>query len=71
MRKIVNYIIAASLAFSASSIASMAQTTHARLDAINESRDLRVDVIRRKMDQVRSTKHRPTVALVLSGGGAN
>jgi len=70
MRKIVKYIIAVSLAFSASSMAAMAQTTHARLDAINESRDLRVDVIRRKMDQVRSTKHRPTVALVLSGGGA-
>ena len=70
MRKIVNYIIAASLAFSAPSVTAGAQTTHARLDAINESRDLRVDVIRRKMDQVRSTKHRPTVALVLSGGGA-
>ena len=70
MRKIIKYIIAASLALSASSMASLAQTTHARLDAINESRDLRVDVIRRKMDQVRSTKHRPTVALVLSGGGA-
>ncbi len=43
---------------------------HARLDAANEARDLRVDVIRKKLESVKSKKHRPTVALVLSGGGA-
>ena len=43
---------------------------HARLDAVNEARDLRVDVIRKKLESVKSKKHRPTVALVLSGGGA-
>ena len=70
MRKILDYIITASLFFTAFAMDAVAQTNHARLDALNEARDLRVDVIRRKMDQVRSTKHRPTVALVLSGGGA-
>ena len=70
MRKILKYFISAALAFSVSSFDTEAQSAHARLDAINETRDLRVDVIRRKMDQVRNRKHRPTVALVLSGGGA-
>ena len=70
MRKILKYFISAALVFSVSSFDTGAQSAHARLDAINETRDLRVDVIRRKMDQVRNRKHRPTVALVLSGGGA-
>lgn len=35
-----------------------------------ELQDLRPDVIRAKMDSIRVNRNRPTVALVLSGGGA-
>ena len=47
-----------------------AQPTHAVLDATAEARDLRVRVIKHRLDSIRIVKHRPTVALVLSGGGA-
>ena len=49
---------------------SEAQPTHAALDAAAEARDLRVKVIRHRLDSIRIVEHRPTVALVLAGGGA-
>ena len=54
----------------AASPAAMGQSTHARLDDEREERDLRVDKIRSRLDKVRKREKRPTVALVLSGGGA-
>lgn len=51
------------------SLAGRAQN-HAQLDAASEAKDLRVSVIRARMEAVRSRYHRPTVALVLAGGGA-
>lgn len=48
---------------------AMAQQ-HARLDSILEAGDLRLEKIQSRMDQIRKTRNRPTVALVLSGGGA-
>ena len=70
MMKTLKYLLftAAGL-FSAVGFA-VAQTNHALLDEINEAKDLRASVIRHKMDSVRTRNHRPTVALVLSGGGA-
>ena len=68
--KITRLAVAVMIGLWAFSSEGSAQTSHARLDAINEARDLRLDVIRKKLDAVRSKKHRPTVALVLSGGGA-
>ena len=47
-----------------------AQPQHAVLDGKREAVDLRVEKIRHKLDSIRSVRHRPTVALVLSGGGA-
>lgn len=47
-----------------------AQSQHSALDDSREKSDLRVDVIKHKLDSVRMACHRPTVALVLSGGGA-
>lgn len=47
-----------------------AQSQHSLLDENRERRDLRVEVIRHKLDSIRRVCHRPTVALVLSGGGA-
>ena len=44
--------------------------SHAALDAASEARDLRVRVIKHRLDSIRIVEHRPTVALVLSGGGA-
>ena len=70
MRKISRLAIALMIGVFAFSSGGRAQTSHARLDAINESRDLRLDVIRKKLDAIKTKKHRPTVALVLSGGGA-
>lgn len=43
---------------------------HARLDSILEAGDLRLEKIRARMDEIRTVRYRPTVALVLSGGGA-
>ncbi len=63
------HFIAFAAVFLASVSAGMAQT-HADPDAAREENDLRVKEIRRRMDIVRRTRHRPTVALVLSGGGA-
>lgn len=47
-----------------------AHAQHERLDRIREARDLRVEKIRARMDSIRRNEHRPTVALVLCGGGA-
>lgn len=52
------------------SVLCEAQPTHAALDAAAEARDLRVRVIRHRLDSIRMVEHRPTVALVLAGGGA-
>lgn len=49
---------------------SMAQVSHSVLDASREEKDLRVEKIKHKLDSIRTVRHRPTVALVLSGGGA-
>ena len=70
MRKIiVKAAFALALAIG-SSLNLQAQTSHARLDEMNEAKDLRLRVIRHKLDSVRTRNHRPTVALVLAGGGA-
>ncbi|HBN02172.1 MAG TPA: hypothetical protein DD383_06145 [Rikenellaceae bacterium] len=47
-----------------------AQPQHSVLDEKREAVDLRVEKIRHKLDSIRNVRHRPTVALVLSGGGA-
>ena len=49
---------------------ALAQRSHAALDAASEARDLRVKVIKHRLDSIRIVEHRPTVALVLAGGGA-
>lgn len=46
------------------------RSQHSVLDDRREAADLRVEVIRHKLDSIRRFRHRPTVALVLSGGGA-
>ena len=69
MKRTVTMILAALAVLCGPAFRASAQS-HAIIDAANEARDLRVDVIRHKMDSVRTTRHRPTVALVLSGGGA-
>ena len=70
MKTSIKYLIPSLVAALALAISAEAQTSHAQLDEINEARDLRTAVIRKKMDEIRSKRHRPTVALVLSGGGA-
>lgn len=63
--------IMASLAVMAASVFSAAaQVPHSVLDSRREAKDLRVEKIKRKLDSIRTVRHRPTVALVLSGGGA-
>ncbi len=47
-----------------------AQISHSVLDTRREMKDLRVEKIKHKLDSVKAVRHRPTVALVLSGGGA-
>lgn len=63
--------IMASLAVMVASVFSAAaQIPHSVLDSRREAKDLRVEKIKRKLDSIRTVRHRPTVALVLSGGGA-
>lgn len=63
--------IVASLAVMAASVFSAAaQVPHSVLDSRREAKDLRVEKIKHKLDSIRTVRHRPTVALVLSGGGA-
>lgn len=54
----------------ASVTAADAQIPHNVLDERREAKDLRVWKIRHKLDSIRTVRNRPTVALVLSGGGA-
>lgn len=54
----------------ASVMAADAQIPHNVLDVRREAKDLRVWKIRHKLDSIRTVRNRPTVALVLSGGGA-
>ena len=70
MSSLSRVIFASALAFIAASFTGMAQQSHAVIDAASEARDLRVRVIKHRLDSIRIVKHRPTVALVLSGGGA-
>ena len=63
--------IVASLAVMAIMLPTVsAQPQHSVLDEKREAVDLRVEKIRHKLDSIRNVRHRPTVALVLSGGGA-
>ncbi len=63
--------LVASLAVMAVSVfSSTAQVPHSVLDARREMKDLRVEKIKHMLDSVKAVRHRPTVALVLSGGGA-
>ena len=67
----VGKLLVASLAVMVASMLSAgAQTPHSVLDERREMNDLRVERIRHKLDSIRAVRHRPTVALVLSGGGA-
>ena len=61
-------IIAVSVLLAASGFGAAGQESYSKMVSDNEVKDLRVEKIRAKMDSIR--KHRPTVALVLSGGGA-
>ena len=69
MSRLAGIFISLAVALTASAV-SEAQTSHAALDEASEIRDLRVNVIRRRLDSIRIAEHRPTVALVLAGGGA-
>lgn len=67
----IGKLLVASLAVMVASVfSSGAQTPHSVLDERREMKDLRVEKIRHKLDSIRTVRHRPTVALVLSGGGA-
>lgn len=67
----IGKLLVASLAVMVASLLSAgAQTPHSVLDERREMKDLRVEKIRHKLDSIRAVRHRPTVALVLSGGGA-
>ena len=70
MRNIVVKSILAILAAAFFSSRAAAQQSHAVIDAAAEARDLRVKVIKHRLDSIRAVEHRQTVALVLAGGGA-
>ena len=68
-----NYIVKALTAFFVLLCLAYPAPVHAQheqLDRQREAEDLRVEKIRARLDKVRKTRKRPTVALVLSGGGA-
>ena len=69
MSKLSGVLLSLTLALTVSVLCE-AQPSHAVLDAAAEAKDLRVRVIKHKLDSIRIVEHRPTVALVLSGGGA-
>jgi Predicted esterase of the alpha-beta hydrolase superfamily len=69
MKKILFTIAATTMIF-LSWLPAFGQTDHSRLDVSREDADLRVGKIRAHLDSIRRERHRPTVALVLSGGGA-
>ncbi len=66
----IGKLLASLAVMAASVLVSEAQVSHSVLDESREMSDLRVEKIRHKLDSVRTVCHRPTVALVLSGGGA-
>ncbi len=70
MRNTALKCIVAILALISISFRSEAQQSHAVIDAASEAKDLRVKVIKHRLDSIRIVEHRPTVALVLAGGGA-
>ena len=70
MKRITRYLLSVLSVLFVFPLTGQAQLSHARLDEMYEARDLRASVIRHKMDSIRTTRHRPTVALVLAGGGA-
>ena len=69
MSKLSGVLLSLTLALTVSVLCE-AQPSHAVLDAAAEAKDLRVRVIKHRLDSIRIVEHRPTVALVLSGGGA-
>lgn len=70
MKTFIRNIAVLLILLASSAVGGYSQTAHARLDADREAKDLRVEVIRARMDSIRKVRKRPTVALVLSGGGA-
>ncbi len=70
MRHLSGFLLLMALAFLSVPNPALAQRSHAALDAASEARDLRVKVIKHRLDSIRIVEHRPTVALVLAGGGA-
>ena len=70
MRHLSGFFLLMALAFLSVPNPALAQRSHAALDAASEARDLRVKVIKHRLDSIRIVEHRPTVALVLAGGGA-
>ena len=70
MRHLSGFLLLMALAFLSVPNPAFAQRSHAALDAASEARDLRVKVIKHRLDSIRIVEHRPTVALVLAGGGA-
>ena len=70
MRHLSGFFLLMALAFLSVPNPAFAQRSHAALDAASEARDLRVKVIKHRLDSIRIVEHRPTVALVLAGGGA-
>ncbi len=69
MSKLSGVLLSLTMALTVSVLCE-AQPSHAVLDAAAEAKDLRVRVIKHRLDSIRIVEHRPTVALVLSGGGA-
>lgn len=69
MKTYCRNLFSAVFALLAATFAASGQS-HAQLDLRREERDLRVETIRKKLSRIRTAQHRPTVALVLSGGGA-
>lgn len=70
MRHLSGFFLLTALAFLLVPNPALAQRSHAALDAASEARDLRAKVIKHRLDSIRIVEHRPTVALVLAGGGA-
>ena len=69
MSKLAGIFISITVALT-TSVLCQAQTSHGVLDATAEAKDLRVRAIKHRLDSIRIVEHRPTVALVLAGGGA-
>ena len=70
MRRLSGFLLLTALTLLSVSFPALAQQSHAAIDAAQEAKDLRVRVIKHRLDSIRIVEHRPTVALVLAGGGA-